>query len=908
MVAVSISNEKIKNTTSYNLNQRGALPPFGSNSYLIAESLLGTKAHSLQNKNINVFNPEYGVLERPDKMISYLLDASYSKDNKAFISKVEFHNYNKNKNQEKPSNVNLYSFFMSSAVKAGLKKLSEEYTIVFTAHHDVVNTYTDNIQDNLASCSHLIALNRRICEYISGGGLLHHNIMIAILDEEESGMGGSKALAINLKNTNAYGSIACILNLELTARGTHFWIDQSYNAASMVFKEAVKNHTGSTYANINCPPNDAMPLRAAGYHAACIGTLTRKEMKKVLSKDEPTPYIWSICHSKDDKFIHANECDMNYFTSLLFKLSINEWSQEIDKGILNNKPYGSINYKNKKFTTGKKAEKTIPLPTSSYTHTGYNELTYDDRDISRLQRSAPVSNKLIKNGKFNYFTNAEIADELDYWSELFNDNLNTKASTSPITKEKDKPTIKASADTQANGFFKSNLESRICLLDLRSPEISKVEDFMSRGKFISELDFLMYKEINPSLADFYMENLKKITTNPSSMIYSHTFYDPNIKHTLDAIRSYCSNEEDFYYMGLLGIRPVSLSSKFKMTQAEYLAFITGHAIRVIDCDRDLKTCGHKSRIDESYVLSFDDIFVELIGAASVMSDPDLLDAKFASDDKFYCFTEDFVWPFVTTYISMLASEDDALIETDINFAKLTSFELNRTLFKDFSLSFFRDIFSYFDECNSIDNTQTKDHSTFTFNKKLFEAGFTDGQKGGQLLKHNICLPTYPPEKVLGFSLGRIYDQVISYDQSSQNLLEAITHSERDKCNSFFGEALGIWSASVEAYLDYCAINNPKNKEAYIYFASLCPAGLVERIKDRHLVERIKSGYNVKINSIPTMKSDIFTDKIPLDEMKQLNLPIDVSIDSSMDTSILPNFIEKTFTSLNSLASKIGKMI
>jgi hypothetical protein len=901
MVAISISNEKIPDTRSYNLNQRGALPPFDSNAYLIAESLLSSKAHCTQNRSLNVFNPDYGLLERPDKMISYLLQASHSVQGDTPFSKVEFHNYSKNKNQDKPSNVNLYSIFMSSAVRNRLKKVEEEYTIVFTAHHDIVNSYSDNIQDNLASCCHLIALNKRICNYLASGGLLYHNIMIAILDEEESGMGGSKALANVLRATDRYGKIGLILNLELTARGTHYWIDQSYNSASMVFKEAVKNHTCSTYANINCPPNDAMPLRTAGYNAACIGTLTRKEMKKVLSKSEPIPHIWSICHKNEDKFIYANEHDMDYFTSLLFKISTNEWSSEIDKGILNNKPYGSINYKNKKITTTAKSNTYVSDASISVGYP-YKDLTFSGTTPSQsTSKTNSRSKSLIKNGKFDYFTGTELTKEINYWSELFSNNTDCLTSIAPTSEPKKQPSIDLKSNTQANGFFKSNLESRISFLNLKDDNIPVMKDLMSRGKFISELDFLMYKKVNPDLADFYMSNLKDTPNSAFSSIYNHTFYDPNIRHTLDAVRKYCSNEEDFYYMGLLGIKPISLSSQFGMNELEYFAFIAGHAIRIIDIDRDLKSHGHQSKADESYNLSFDDIFLTLIGTSCVMSDPSLLSNEFSTDDKFYCFTEDIAWPFITTYISMLISDDDFMIDTDINFAKLSSATLNKTLFKDFNSSFFRDMFAYFYECNFTSSDSSLTPPSFAFDKKSFEAGFYDGQKGGQLLKHVVSKPGFAPEKVLGFSLGRVYDQVVSYEQSSKELLDAITSRNHNKCNEFFREALGIWADSIDHYLDYCSTNNKRNKETYIHFASLCPEALADRI-------RLKFKFESKPPVIDLLDDDIIIEKVPLNEIKQLTLPVETFVDSVVDTSILPNLIEKTFTSLNSLASKVGKLL
>jgi hypothetical protein len=231
------------------------------------------------------------------------------------------------------SNVNVIGIIPAKGQIGDEFDLTGTSTIMFTAHHDIVNKNTDNVFDNLASCAHVIALHTKLLKYRMLGGELTHNVVVVMFDEEESGQGGSREAARLFKSCpNLFGNVEAVLNLELTAAGTHFWVDKSYNAPSYIFKMAVKRFTQSKHATIECPSNDAITLRNGGIQAACIGSITRKAMNTQMSKDKktPTPAIWRICHSHEDKLALARASDMAYFNSLLYNIAISDWTKEIE--------------------------------------------------------------------------------------------------------------------------------------------------------------------------------------------------------------------------------------------------------------------------------------------------------------------------------------------------------------------------------------------------------------------------------------------------------------------------------------------------------------------------------------------------------------------------------------------------
>lgn len=107
---------------------------------------------------------------------------------------------------------------------------------IITAHHDVVNTKSDNANDNSASVINVLMLKKLLPE-----------VHVVILDGEEIGGVGSQRLSYQIKNRK-FGDIKWVLNLELTGKGgQYFFIGDYYGKLSdhiqFLFNKCSKNIT-----------------------------------------------------------------------------------------------------------------------------------------------------------------------------------------------------------------------------------------------------------------------------------------------------------------------------------------------------------------------------------------------------------------------------------------------------------------------------------------------------------------------------------------------------------------------------------------------------------------------------------------------------------------------------------------
>lgn len=183
-------------------------------------------------------------------------------------------------------------------------------SVMFIAHHDVNNIYSDNCQDNSASVSNLLSL----AEHCSTNNL-GKNVHIVFTDCEEFGGRGAKRLADKINN-GEFGNVEYVVNLELTANGTKFWADTQNFAHDSALED--KLNVTDKFVTVRTPFNDSVVLRGRGIDSVCIGSLTEGEMNVVLSQGYCG--TWALCHKPNDTFENAVGSDMDNFVELLIKL------------------------------------------------------------------------------------------------------------------------------------------------------------------------------------------------------------------------------------------------------------------------------------------------------------------------------------------------------------------------------------------------------------------------------------------------------------------------------------------------------------------------------------------------------------------------------------------------------------
>jgi len=174
---------------------------------------------------------------------------------------------------------------------------------MFSAHHDVVNIHSDNAQDNTASICNLLYL----CKILKQQELSNKRIIVVFTDREECGGIGAKRMS-NRINSNEFGTVDKIYNLELTGLGKTLWVDTK-NFTSTInhisldhLKETLK---GQEVLDVFTPFSDAVIFRKEGLDAVCIGILPKED---VVEKS-----TWTLCHSIGDDFNNTNEEDMTNF-------------------------------------------------------------------------------------------------------------------------------------------------------------------------------------------------------------------------------------------------------------------------------------------------------------------------------------------------------------------------------------------------------------------------------------------------------------------------------------------------------------------------------------------------------------------------------------------------------------------
>lgn len=210
-----------------------------------------------------------------------------------------------------PFSVELFSIqgvYFYNIIVPVIRKETED-TIMLTAHHDVLNINSNNVNDNTASIVNLLVFMQKIWENPKE---INTNIIVAFPDCEEYGGVGAQIISQDIQN-GKYGNVKYVLNLELTAHGQHIW--QEF----MPYRFKQKNSlTDKLYSFLGSENIESSPIPFADstifqkneIDSVTIGTLP---LNSIGNYDYS---IWSICHRDDDDKYNLE--DMENFTNFLF--------------------------------------------------------------------------------------------------------------------------------------------------------------------------------------------------------------------------------------------------------------------------------------------------------------------------------------------------------------------------------------------------------------------------------------------------------------------------------------------------------------------------------------------------------------------------------------------------------------
>lgn len=168
------------------------------------------------------------------------------------------------------------------------------------AHHDIVNPYSDNANDNSASVINAIYLKH-----------LSEETNVVLTDGEECGFWGAKKLASSI-NEGDFGPIDWVLNLELTGKGGKNIMVGKHSGN---LTQAINKKFGAPI--VRTPPSDCSALEAAGIDTTVLNPL------QLLSEGETSEILgahgyldnssWYDCHTSNDSLDKISVPDMKEF-------------------------------------------------------------------------------------------------------------------------------------------------------------------------------------------------------------------------------------------------------------------------------------------------------------------------------------------------------------------------------------------------------------------------------------------------------------------------------------------------------------------------------------------------------------------------------------------------------------------
>lgn len=185
-------------------------------------------------------------------------------------------------------------------------------TIFLTAHHDVININSENVNDNTASIVNLLVLMQMLKENEQD---INRNVYIAFPDCEEYGGEGAKIISKRILD-GKYGSVDYVINLELTAHGKNVWLERVpyrfYRENYLVHK--LMNFLGDgNWRSTPIPFADSFVFQRDEIDSVTIGTLPHILNNESLGYDYS---VWNICHQDNDNKYNLE--DMQNFTNFLF--------------------------------------------------------------------------------------------------------------------------------------------------------------------------------------------------------------------------------------------------------------------------------------------------------------------------------------------------------------------------------------------------------------------------------------------------------------------------------------------------------------------------------------------------------------------------------------------------------------
>lgn len=177
-------------------------------------------------------------------------------------------------------------------------------TVFVTAHHDVMNIESDNVNDNTASIVNMIKLAEKIKE---SNKEFPVNIYFAFTDLEELGGRGAQVLSNRIR-MGMYGDVKYIINLELTAHGEYIWAERKMNT-NLLRNNLFKFLNGDIEFS-GIPFADSVIFNKCGVCSLTIGTLPKT------NSGNYDYSVWNICHRMSDNYYDTH--DMGKFVDFLF--------------------------------------------------------------------------------------------------------------------------------------------------------------------------------------------------------------------------------------------------------------------------------------------------------------------------------------------------------------------------------------------------------------------------------------------------------------------------------------------------------------------------------------------------------------------------------------------------------------
>lgn len=194
-------------------------------------------------------------------------------------------------------------------------------TLIFMAHHDVLNTGFENFNDNSASVFLLMLLSNMF----NGIENLHYNLVIVFTDSEERSFWGADRLKQQLDNGKfSKSNIIHIINLELCGVGNSMWVEDHDNN-DLVYDTGLEFFKGNSVGVIDTPNSDATFLRSQGVdNITTIGLLDR-----TYGEFDTSP--WDVVHTIRDRYEIGNMRNMENLLHFLRDLVIEVNDSYIEK-------------------------------------------------------------------------------------------------------------------------------------------------------------------------------------------------------------------------------------------------------------------------------------------------------------------------------------------------------------------------------------------------------------------------------------------------------------------------------------------------------------------------------------------------------------------------------------------------